>query len=63
MRKRSFALLLSLIALTSVLGVTVVGAQANRPAGWDNYSHSNDTDLSTGRPSKLLLETHNMQMS
>ncbi|MBN8637200.1 MAG: CotH kinase family protein [Anaerolineae bacterium] len=44
MRKRSFALLLSLIALTSVLGVTVVGAQADRPAGWDDYSHSNDTD-------------------
>ncbi len=45
MRQTRFAvILLMLVALTGVLGVSVVGAQAERPAGWDEYSHGNDTD-------------------
>ncbi len=44
MRKRSFALLLTLLGVVTALGVTAIDAQAERPAGWDDYSHSNNTD-------------------
>ncbi len=45
MRRHRFALiLLTLMALTGVLSVSRVGAQAERPNGWDEYSHGNDTD-------------------